>query len=216
MEPATKTQIVVWGAGGHAKVAAEILRLNRFDIAAFIDDENPAKTGEPFCGAKISSSGDSFFARGIHKVFIAIGDNFARARKAQLAQKIGFELISAVHPRAVVAQDVELGRGSIVMAGAVINPCTVLGTNVIVNTLASIDHDCHIGDSVHISPGVHIAGGVTIGQLTWVGIGATIINNITVSEEVIIGAGAVVIKNVQPNVVVAGVPARIIRPGSRD
>jgi acetyltransferase EpsM len=216
MEPETKNQVVVWGAGGHAKVAAEILRFNQIEVAAFIDDENPPRAGESFCGAKISSNADRFYERGIRKAFIAIGDNLARAGKARLAETIGFKLISAVHPSAVISQDVELGRGSIVMAGAVINPGTVLGTNVIVNTLASIDHDCRIGDTVHISPGVHIAGGVTVGHLTWVGIGATIIDNVMVDEEVIVGAGAVVLKNVQPNVVVAGVPARVIRPRSRD
>jgi sugar O-acyltransferase (sialic acid O-acetyltransferase NeuD family) len=207
----TRTRVVVWGAGGHAKVAGEILQLNGFEIAAFIDDENPAREGETFCGTKIFCGADGLFVRGLRKAFIAIGDNFARAQKAQFAEAKGFELISAVHPRAVVAHDVQIGRGSIVMAGAVINPGVTLGANVIVNTLAGVDHDCRIGDSVHICPGAQLAGTVTVGHLTWVGIGATIIDHVTIAQEVIVGAGSVVIDNVQPNVVVAGAPARVIR-----
>ena len=73
-----------------------------------------------------------------------------------------------IHPNAVVADDVEIGCGSVVMAGAVINPGAKIGKGVIVNTSSSIDHDCVLGVYVHVSVGAHLAGTVTVGNNTWI------------------------------------------------
>ncbi len=216
MSKKSNEKIVVWGAGGHAKVVAEVLRLNGVKIAGFVDDENPVRRGREFCGAKIFTSAEQCMAGGIRQIFIAIGDNAARQQKARLARARGLRLISAaVHPRAIVAPDVTLGAGTIVMAGAVINAGSTVGENVIINTLAGIDHDCAIGNGVHISPGVRMAGKVKVGALAWIGIGASIIDDITIGERALVGAGAVIIRNVLPRAVVVGVPAHAIKHRSR-
>jgi len=207
----TKEKVFVWGAGGHAKVVGQLLKENCFEVVGFLDDVTPSRSGEQFCGAMVSASIDSFRMLGVLKLIVGIGDNSVRERKARVAEAKGFRLISAVHPRATLAPGVEVGPGSVVMAGAVINPGSVIGKNVIVNTLAGIDHDCAIGDGTHIGPGVRLAGGVTIAHQAWIGIGAIILDGIKVGENAIVGAGAVVIKDVPANVVVVGVPARVMR-----
>jgi acetyltransferase EpsM len=207
----SKRQILVWGAGGHAKVVADLLRSNGFHVAGFIDDHNPARSGEMFCGAKVSARTDSFVRAGVRDIIIAIGDNRVREQKAKLAQTQGFKLASVVHPYSAMASDVKLGVGTVVMAGAVINSGSMIGENSIINTSASIDHDCVLADNVHISPGARIAGGVQIGRGTWIGIAATIIEKIRLGENIIVGAGAVVIRNVASGAVVVGVPARKIK-----
>jgi sugar O-acyltransferase (sialic acid O-acetyltransferase NeuD family) len=206
-----KEKVVVWGAGGHAKVVGQLLRDNGFELSGFVDDINPFRGGEQFCGAIVSTRVDTFLATGVEKIIVAIGDNPIRVRKASFAEAKGFSLISAAHPRATLAPGIQLGTGSVVMAGAVINPGSVIGRNVIVNTLAGVDHDCTVAEGAHVGPGARVAGSVTICSLAWIGIGAIILEGITVGENAIVGAGAVVTTDVPPNTVVTGVPARVLK-----
>ncbi|GAI87926.1 unnamed protein product, partial [marine sediment metagenome] len=73
-----------------------------------------------------------------------------------------------------------------------------LGIGCIVNTGATVDHECQVGNFVHICPGVRIAGRVTIGDRAFIGIGATVIPGVTIGKEAIVGAGAVVLEDVLP------------------
>lgn len=202
-----KHQLIVWGAGGHARVVADVARLNDFEIAGFIDDVNPERRGEVFCGAQVFASLDQCRTHAVQNAFVAIGENQARARKADLLVKAGCRLVSFIHPRAIVAPDVRIGPGAVVMAGAVVQPGSRIGRNVIVNTLACVDHECRIGDNVHLCPGARLAGKVTVGPSATVGIGATIIDKLRIAAGAFVGAGAVVIRDVPAHAMVAGVPA---------
>ena len=82
---------------------------------------------------------------------------------------------------------------------------------MVLNTGASVDHDCDIGDGVQLAPGVVLGGRVHIDSLSFVGIGATIINRIVVGRNCLIGAGAVVVRDIPDHSVAYGVPARVIR-----
>ena len=97
------------------------------------------------------------------------------------------------------------------MAGAVINPGSQIGQSVIINTSASVDHECVIADAAHICPGVHLAGRVQVGAATHVGIGTTVIERINIGSGSFIGAGSVVVDDIPDGVVAYGVPARVIR-----
>ena len=83
------------------------------------------------------------------RAVIAIGNN--AARKA-LAEKLGLEWTTVMHPRAYVHESVSLGAVAVVMAGVVLQPGCVVGRHAIINTGALIDHDCTIGDFVHAHP----------------------------------------------------------------
>jgi UDP-N-acetylbacillosamine N-acetyltransferase len=99
----------------------------------------------------------------------------------------------------------------VIAAGAVVNPGTRIGISVIINTSASVDHECMIADAAHICPGAHLAGRVVVGEATQVGIGATIIERVRIGSGSVIGAGAVVIRDLPDRVVACGVPASIRR-----
>lgn len=210
-----KTPLVIWGAGGHASVVADVVRSSgAATIAGFLDDMNPRRHGTAFCGVRILGGHEQFEILrrdGVAHILVAIGDNSLRARVAEMAQAAGFALFTAVHPRAVVASEAGLGAGSVVMAGAVINPGARVGRNVIVNTGATVDHDCVLEDDVHISPGAHLAGAVRVGRATWIGIGAAVIQGLRIGERVVVGAGAVVVKDLPDAVVAYGNPARVVR-----
>ena len=209
-----KKKLAIWGASGHARVVAEIIRLQQqYEIVAFLDDIHKEKYGSEFCGAIIVGGAEKIEKlrqNGVRNLFLAIGDNKARLRLSEMAIKEGFKRPSFIHPSAVVASDAQIGSGTVVCAGAVVGPKSILGSHVIINTCASVDHECAIEDGVHIGPGAHLGGRVSVSRGAWVGIGATISDRVCLGEGSIIGAGAVVLKDIPPRVVAYGIPAKVI------
>jgi sugar O-acyltransferase (sialic acid O-acetyltransferase NeuD family) len=207
--------IVIWGAGGHARVVASTVSLmGEFDVVGFLDNTSPQLGGQDFCGRTILGGDeqlDRLRADGVRFAFVAVGDNVARLRLAALLEERGFRLPTIVHPQAVVYDDVILGDGTFVAAGAVIAANSTISRCGIVNHLASVDHDCTLDDGVHVSPGARLAGRVRVGRATWIGLNASVREKLTVGSAVVVAAGAVVIRDVTDGLVVGGVPARVLR-----
>lgn len=210
-------RIIGLGAGGHARVMIDILRLTgEFELVGLLD-VSPELWGTHLDGVPVLGD-DSLLARlhrqGIRHAFIGLGStgNSDRRRLAyQRAKDVGFQMVRAVHPSAVVAASATLEDGVSVMANAVVNPGAWLAENVIVNTGAIVEHDCTVQKHAHIAPGARLGGNVLVGEGAHVGIGACIIQGLRVGNGSIVGAGAVVVDDVPGRVVVAGVPARILR-----
>ena len=192
-------KLIIIGAGGHGKVIADIAIKNGYETIVFLDDNEVITecAGFPVVG-KTDVAG-----RMEGDKIIAIGNAKVRER---LQRK--FKTVTLIHPDAVISRRVEIGEGTVVMAGVVINSDTIIGKGCIINTGASVDHDCEIGDYVHISVGAHVAGTCTIGDRTWIGAGATVINNVSICSDCMIGAGAVVIKDIEESGTYVGIPAR--------
>jgi sugar O-acyltransferase (sialic acid O-acetyltransferase NeuD family) len=150
---------------------------------------------------------------GFTAVVVAIGDNRVRLAKTRGLLAAGATAVSLVHPRAYVACDVQVGPGTVVLAGAVVQPGSRLGAAVIVNTGATIDHDCVLGDGVHVCPGANIAGCVSVGECAWLGIGCSVRQTLTIGAGSVVGGGAAVVAPVPEGVTVVGVPARSRKKG---
>lgn len=208
-------KLIIWGASGHARVVADIVRVSgSHDIAGFVDDVHPERAGAEFEGANIIGGQQALqeqLAAGVTDVIIAFGDCDRRLAAAIIARSLGFTLASAIHPSAVIASSARIGAGTVVAANVVVNPGAAIGENVILNTGCSVDHDCILGDGAHISPGARLGGTVRIGAAAWIGIGAVIADRRLVGARTVIGAGAVVIRDIPPEVVAYGVPARVMR-----
>ena len=210
-----KRPILLLGAGGHARVVLDMIRLRGLEIRGVISPDVPA--GTSFHG--ITIHGDDAWVldhcppETVHLVngIGSIGSPVRRKAVYEHFKARGYRFAAVVHPSAVVAGDAVLGEGSQVMAGAVIQPGAVIGENTIINTRASIDHDCRIGPHVHIAPGVTISGEVRIDQGTHVGTGASVIQGRHIREESLVGAGSVVVRDVGEQLLVVGVPARAVR-----
>jgi sugar O-acyltransferase (sialic acid O-acetyltransferase NeuD family) len=125
----------------------------------------------------------------------------------------GYRFASLVHPFTNVSRRAHVGAGCIVNAGAVIGSNAVLGDYTILNRGALIGHDARIGSCCTVGPGANIAGNVDIGDGTFVAQAAVILEGIKIGKEAVIAAGAIVLKDVQPNDMVAGIPAKIVRSG---
>ena len=202
--------LFIIGAGGHGLVVAEAaLAASTWDQIVFLDDHIEAGfeigafsvIGPVSQLAKESSGNDQFV--------VAIGDNRTRVSLLTKAMSDGFRSAIIIHPSAVVSISAEIGVGSVILANSVINARATIGIGAIVNTSASIDHDCKLGQGVHVSPGAHLAGGVHVGDLSWIGIGATANPNVKIGSSTIVGASAAVVEDVQDCEIVKGVPARV-------
>jgi sugar O-acyltransferase (sialic acid O-acetyltransferase NeuD family) len=144
---------------------------------------------------------------------VAIGGTSGkdRVQLQEFLQEHGLHPIIARHRTAFIADDVQIGAGTHILAQTAVGVETVIGRGCIVNTHASIDHECHIHDGVHICPGAHLAGCIEVGAYATVGTGATILPRRSIGAGAIVGAGAVVTRDVPPDTTVVGNPARIHR-----
>lgn len=210
------TNIVIVGAGGHAKVVADALVTHPkngldYTVVGYVDDD-PAKAGQVLEGRPVLGPVSELERLKDEKpdiaLIVAIGDNETRRSVFEDLSARGFSFTNAVHRRAIVADTVKLGRGVLVTAGVVINTGTAIGDNVILNTGCTVDHDCEIGAHVHVAPGANVCGTVTIGAGTMIGVGACVIPNLTVGENVLVAAGAAVAKDLPSGARVGGVPAK--------
>ena len=202
MEGTVLKKLIIIGASGHGKVIADIAVRNGYEDIVFLDDDENVKecAGFPVIGKTVEAKemdGDKI---------VAIGNPKIRER----IQKDISGVITLIHPDAVISRRVEIGEGSVIMAGVVINTDVVIGKSCIINTGASVDHDCRVGDCVHVSVGAHLSGTVNVGIRTWIGAGATVSNNVNICGDCMIGAGAVVIKDIEKPGTYVGVPAREI------
>lgn len=207
-------EIVVIGAGGHAKVCIELLRAMGETVSWCVGGADSAET----CLGVPVLKGDDHIPRlreaGFGRVFVAIGANKLRVRLAGAAVDLGYTLASAVSPAATISPTAVLGDGVAIMAGVVINADARIGDCAIVNTGATVDHDCVIGKGVHLAPQCALAGNVIVGEGAFLGIGTRVIPERTVGAGSLTGAGSVVIKDIEAGVTAVGAPARTIKQHS--
>jgi len=195
-------KVIIIGAGDHAKVIADIIIKSGDNLLGFIDD----KSGKMLLGYPVlGKTEDIYKFERDAKFIIGIGNNYTRK---QVAEKYNLTWHTAIHPSAVIAIDVSIGEGTVVMANAVINVSAKIGRQCIINSGAVVEHDNNIADYAHISPNAAVAGTVSIGELTQVGVGAAVRQNISICAECVIGAGAVVVKDITEKGTYVGVPAR--------
>jgi sugar O-acyltransferase (sialic acid O-acetyltransferase NeuD family) len=215
-------KVLVWGAGGHGKVVVDALLAGAEWEVAGIIDEDVKKHNSEVLGVKVfvleGGVADAAKRLSCELVAIAIGDNYTRWEKFQEVRRAGLTAVKVVHPSAHVSRFVKMGEGVTILAGATVNPGTVIEDNVCVNTAASVDHDNYLENSCHIFPNATLTGGVHVGGFAYVGSGAVITPNLTVGKYSFVGAGAVVIEDVREGAVVCGVPGKITgeqptRPG---
>lgn len=204
--------VIVVGAGGHARVVAEAATASGLHVLGFTDldhSRHGSRVGEwPVLG------GDEILAdyrcdevmliNGLGSVDVPV---LRRALHDRLAA-VGWTFPYIVHPRAIVSPTARLADGVQIMAGAIVQAGAVIGAGCIVNTAASVDHDCVLGVHCHVAPGAVLSGGVTLGDCCHVGTGATIIQGITIGANSLVAAGAVVVSDHPADSRLVGSPAR--------
>ena len=211
--------VIIMGAGGHAKVIADIIHKSGDNVLGFLDDTkekgniiikdiNLKVIGKVDECVKISKINSNV------KFIIAIGNNQIRKQISERYKDI--EYYTAIHPSAQIALDVEIEEGTAIMANACINTSAKIGKHCIINTGAIVEHDNQIENYVHISPNGTCCGTVKIGELTHIGAGAIVKNNINITSECVIGAGTIVVKDINEKGTYIGVPAKKMKEKLKD
>ena len=192
--------IYIYGASGHGLVVADIAKACGYEDIIFIDDgDNKYPTFEDIKNTKHIP------------IAFGIGTNTTRKKLFEKVSASGFEIVSLVHPSAIISSNVIVDIGTVVMPNVVINANSKIGRGVILNSSSVIEHESLIEDFVHISPNVALAGEVIIKECSHIGIGSNVIQGITVGKNCIIGAGSVVIRDIENNKLCFGNPCKVIK-----
>ncbi|MBI5445146.1 MAG: acetyltransferase [Deltaproteobacteria bacterium] len=209
--------IAVLGGGAHGRVVVAAIRLIQPFWKVVVLDPNPSRLGNEIFGAVVLG-GDEWFENLLgpgNRVPFAVGvggieDLSLRKRVYEFAiAKDGLPML-VVHPGASVSPFARLEDGAQVFTGAVVNPGALVGTNAIINTGAIIEHDCVVGAHAHVATNATLCGGVTVGERAFLGAGSVVRQGLTIGARALVGAGAVVVRDVEPDTIVAGVPARTL------
>ncbi len=203
-----KKEAIIIGYSGHAFVLADILLANGYHILGYCDKEEKSKN--PYNLNYLGSENDISVLNMLKKnnVFIGIGDNDTRASIFEYLNKELVACPSIIYNTSFISLHVQIGSGTVIMPGVVINSNSKIGNAVICNSSCVIEHECFIGDYSHIAPGAVLAGNVTVGKKTFIGANAVVKQGIKIGDNVIIGAGAVIVKDVSNGLTVYGNPAK--------
>lgn len=187
-------QLVLIGAGGHAKVVLALAQAAGFTVVGVCD---PALAGTTHWRGIPVLGDDAALARfrpGEIGLANGVGQVPGSTQRQQLFERLaaqGHRFPPLAHPRACIDASATLHEGAQVMAGAVVQADCVIGANALINSAASVDHDCLIGAHVHIAPGAVLCGGVQVGDGAFIGAGATVLPALQVGPRGLVAAGAV-------------------------
>jgi sugar O-acyltransferase (sialic acid O-acetyltransferase NeuD family) len=208
-------EVVIYGAGGFGREVLEILKSQnniekRWVILGFVDDtisQGKLINGFPVLG------NIKWFSNNHNNVgcLVAIGDPRSKYPIIKELKKYNVSFVNAIHPSVIMSDFVEIGNNVIICAGCILTVNIKLGSHIILNLCSTVGHDVIIEDYCSIMPSVKINGNSHIKEGAYLGSGATLIQNVSVGNWSIIGAGAVVVKDIPDNVTAIGMPAKPIK-----
>lgn len=208
--------LVILGTGGLGRGIHQVVEdINQdqftWNLLGFLD-QDPAKHGTPV--HQFPVLGGIEWLHHHPDVWLAIGVASPPVRRliCKELKKLGHHKFpTLIHPLAWVANRVQVGEGTVILAGTKIDTDSRVGRHVVLNMDCTLGHDVVVDDFVTIAPGSHLSGWVHIEEGCDIGTNTAFIQHTTVGAWSIVGAGAVVLSDLPQNVTAVGVPARIIK-----
>lgn len=212
-------KILLLGAGGHClSVIDSLISSYNYSDIGIIDKVEEGNQGKRMImGVPVVGSDDDLlhlFESGYTDAFItvgSVGNPSLRKKLYQQIKEIGFQIPNIIDKTSVISEYATLAKGIYVGKNAVINANTMIGCCAIINTSATIEHECNIGEFVHIAPGSILCGNVTIGNHTHIGAGSIVKQGLHIGSDTMIGMGSVVISNIGSKVTAYGNPCREVK-----
>jgi sugar O-acyltransferase (sialic acid O-acetyltransferase NeuD family) len=209
-------RILLIGGGPHATCCIDIIEKEaKYAIVGILDSVK--KEGTDVMGYKILGSPDILpqiiKEYNIEAGFVSIGDNWNRkiVKDKCLQMVPDFEFISAIHPSSIIARNVTIGYGTVIVAGSVINPNAIIGNFCYLGSGTILEHNSIMEDYSSLSIGSVTGGFVKIGEFSAVTVGVILFDRISIGKHTVIGSGSLVTKDIPSNVLAYGSPARVIR-----
>ena len=135
-------------------------------------------------------------------------------KKEQIVTVTGLpadRFVTIIHPTASVSRSARIGRGVAILQHVSVTTNVSIGDHVTILPNTVISHDDWIGDYSCVAGGVSISGNVRVGRSCYLGTGSVLISGIAIGDGSLVGMGSVVLHDVEPDSVVAGNPARLLR-----
>ena len=185
--------LLLIGCGGHARSLIELIESAAgWQIHGLVG--LPQQVGDRVLGYPVIGCDTDLPA--LHKecqtAVLAMGqlpDPTPREHLAAELEQLGFQFPVLVSPHAVVSRHAQLGPGTTLGHGVIVNAAAVVGDHCILNSGALIEHDVQIGDHCHISTGALVNGGVFVGSGSFIGSGAILREGLYLPPLTVIGAG---------------------------
>jgi sugar O-acyltransferase (sialic acid O-acetyltransferase NeuD family) len=207
-------KLVILGSGGHAKEIVSALddinaRGPAFDFLGFIDPGSPERKGQYVCGRPVIGGYEAVPEPSAEISFCCgIGDPFARMKECLVAESLGWEPATLIHPAASIAPSSRIGGGTFIGMGSIVGADAIVGVHCSVNVYAAVGHDSSMGDYAVVSPGAMILGGAEIGDLVLIGANAVVHVGRKMGRAAVLGAASFLIEDLAPERSALGNPAR--------
>ncbi len=215
MQPA---RIVLIGAGGNSLEALDAICAGQeaglpVSCAGILDD-NPDLAGGSILGVPILGRVEE--ARTMEGVrFVlgigSVGNYHERHRHIKRLGLADERFVSVIHPSAVVSPHAAIGNGCLILQNVVVCSSASIARHVIVLPNTTVNHNCVVEEYSCLGANVCVSGNVVIERSTYIGSGSSILSNVRIGSGALVGLGAVVIRDVEPGMVVAGNPAKVLR-----
>jgi sugar O-acyltransferase (sialic acid O-acetyltransferase NeuD family) len=190
------------GAGGFAdEIKAH---MGQFNMVCFVDDSYYVENDKNILPL-------SKFDPNEYEVLIVIADPKVREGIVNKLPK-ETKYFTFIHQSAqIIGNDVHIGEGSVVCAGAIVTTNCIIGKHSHLNLYTTIGHDCRIGEYFTTAPGVKISGNNNIGDCVYIGTNASTKQKLKISDNVTIGMSAAVVKDIIESGTYVGIPAKKIK-----
>lgn len=124
-----------------------------------------------------------------------------------------------IEPGAVIRDKVAIGKNAVIMMGAVINIGSEIGEGTMIDMNAVLGARATVGKNCHVGAGAVLAGvleppsanPVIIEDNVLIGANAVVLEGVRIGKGAVVAAGSVVTRDVEAGMVVAGIPARVIK-----
>jgi sugar O-acyltransferase (sialic acid O-acetyltransferase NeuD family) len=208
--------VLVGGAGTSSDVLALIKSINsasmRYEVVGLLDDgiaEGMLRFGVPVLGpiANWKFLRDAWFVD-------CLGSPRSYRQRKELLERhsmLTAQFVTLIHPSAMIADDVQIGLGSIIYPNVVVLSNVKIGQHVTILSGTVLNHDVNVGDWSILGSGVMLSGAVKVGRACYLGTSCSVREGASIGDGSLVGMGAAVTENIEADVVVAGVPAKILR-----
>jgi sugar O-acyltransferase (sialic acid O-acetyltransferase NeuD family) len=203
-------KLALIGGGGFAKEAADLAKLNNYEIGGYFSDKNITDRWNYLgCLSDINTQKNDFlFAFCIG----AVNSEGIKKRRFLIDefQNLNLQFVNLISPNAYIAEGVKLGNGIVIAHGVILSVDSFVDDFCLLNTNSVVGHDSYLGPNSVLAPLSFVAGNVRIEKDVLVGPNASVLEGRTVGSGSTIGTGASVFRDIKPNGIVMPVVTKTL------